>query len=37
MVGEPLDVAYAFLYLASEESKFVTGSDLIVDGVYTSR
>ncbi|HHF7366435.1 TPA: SDR family oxidoreductase [Legionella bozemanae] len=37
MVGEPLDVAYAVLYLASEESKFVTGSDLIVDGGYTSR
>ncbi|KTC93414.1 glucose 1-dehydrogenase [Legionella cincinnatiensis] len=36
-LGEPLDVAYAVLYLASEESKFVTGSDLIVDGGYSAR
>ncbi len=27
-LGEPLDAAYAILYLASDESKFVTGSDL---------
>ena len=31
-VGEPLDIAYAYLYLASDESKFVTGEELIVDG-----
>jgi NAD(P)-dependent dehydrogenase (short-subunit alcohol dehydrogenase family) len=31
-VGEPLDIAYAVLYLASDESKFATGTDLIVDG-----
>lgn len=36
-LGEPIDVAYAILYLASDESKFVTGSDLIVDGGYTAR
>lgn len=30
--GDPIDVAYAALYLASEESKFVTGTELIVDG-----
>jgi NAD(P)-dependent dehydrogenase (short-subunit alcohol dehydrogenase family) len=35
-IGEPDDVAYAILYLASEESKFVTGSELTVDGGYTS-
>jgi NAD(P)-dependent dehydrogenase (short-subunit alcohol dehydrogenase family) len=35
-IGEPHDVAYAILYLASDESKFVTGSEMTVDGGYTS-
>jgi len=34
-MGEPIDVAYAILYLASDESKFVTASELVVDGGYT--
>jgi NAD(P)-dependent dehydrogenase (short-subunit alcohol dehydrogenase family) len=36
-VGEPEDIAYGVLYLASEESKFVTGSELVIDGGYTAR
>jgi len=31
-LGEPKDIAYACLYLASDESKFVNGIELIVDG-----
>jgi NAD(P)-dependent dehydrogenase (short-subunit alcohol dehydrogenase family) len=31
-LGEAKDVAYAALYLASDEAKWVTGIDLIVDG-----
>lgn len=31
-VGEPDDIAYAVLYLASDESKLVTGAELKVDG-----
>ncbi len=31
-LGEPQDVAYAYLYLASDEAKFVNGSVLCVDG-----
>jgi len=36
-LGEPDDVAYGILYLASAESKFVTGSELVIDGGYTAR
>src|SRR5215213_6542940 len=35
--GSPQDVAHAALYLASEESSFVTGSILTVDGGWTVR
>lgn len=31
-IGEPDDIAYAVLYLASDESRFVTGAELKVDG-----
>lgn len=36
-LGDPDDVAYAVLYLASDESKFATGSELVVDGGYTAQ
>lgn len=36
-VGEPNDIAYAILYLASDEAKFVTGSELVIDGGYTAQ
>lgn len=34
--GEPKDLAYLVLYLASDESKFATGSEFVVDGGATS-
>ncbi len=36
-IGEPIDIAYGILYLISDESKFVTGSELVIDGGYTCR
>jgi len=35
--GEPEDVAFGVLYLASDESKFLTGSELVIDGGWTAR
>jgi len=36
-LGEPGDIAYGILYLASDEARFVTGSELVIDGGYTAR
>ena len=35
--GEAWDVAYAALFLASEESKYVTGTEILVDGGFTAK
>jgi 3(or 17)beta-hydroxysteroid dehydrogenase len=36
-IGKPIDVAYAVLYLASDESRLVTGAEMVVDGGWTAR
>ena len=36
-MGDADDIAYGVLYLASDESKFVTGSELVIDGGYTAK
>jgi NAD(P)-dependent dehydrogenase (short-subunit alcohol dehydrogenase family) len=36
-IGEPDDIAFGVVYLASDESKFVTGSELVIDGGYTCK
>lgn len=35
-VGEASDVAYGMLYLASNESKYVTAEELVIDGGWTT-
>lgn len=36
-LGEPDDIGWGIVCLASNESKFMTGSELIVDGGYTAQ
>ncbi|HMA33866.1 MAG TPA: SDR family oxidoreductase, partial [Chloroflexia bacterium] len=36
-MGEPQEIAYAALYLASDEAAFVTGSALVIDGGWTAK
>jgi 3alpha(or 20beta)-hydroxysteroid dehydrogenase len=35
-IGEPADIAAAAVWLASDDSAFVTGADIVVDGGYTA-
>lgn len=36
-IGDPDDVAWGIVYLASDEARFVTGAELVIDGGYTAR
>lgn len=36
-IGKPEEVAYGVIYLASDESSFVTGSELVIDGGTTAQ
>lgn len=36
-VGDPDDIAWGIVYLASEEARFITGSELVIDGGYTAQ
>ena len=36
-MGEPDDIAYGVLYLGSDESSFMTGSELVIDGGYLAQ
>ena len=35
-LGLPTEIARAAVYLASDASAFMTGSDLLIDGGYTA-
>lgn len=36
-LGEPEDIAYGVLYLASDEARYVTGAELVIDGGFTAK
>lgn len=36
-IGDPSDIAYAVLYFVSDESKFITGSELVIDGGFIAK
>lgn len=36
-IGEPDDIGWAVVFLASEESKFITGAELAIDGGWTAQ
>lgn len=36
-IGAPDDIAWGVVYLASDEARFVTGAELVIDGGYTAR
>jgi NAD(P)-dependent dehydrogenase (short-subunit alcohol dehydrogenase family) len=33
-VGEPMDIAYGSLFLASDEAKYISGAELWIDGAW---
>lgn len=36
-LGQPIEVAYGVLFLASDEASFVTGTELVIDGGFVAR
>jgi 2,5-dichloro-2,5-cyclohexadiene-1,4-diol dehydrogenase 2 len=35
-LGQPDDIAHGCVYLASDEARYVTGAELVIDGGFTA-
>ena len=36
-MGQPMEVAYGVLFLASDEASFIAGTELVIDGGFLAR
>src|SRR5207248_6703731 len=36
-LGQPIEVAYGVLFLASDEASFITGTELVIDGGFIAQ
>ena len=36
-LGKPSDIAYACIYLLSDAARWITGTDLVIDGGYSAK
>ena len=36
-LGQPMEVAYGVLFLASDDASFITGTELVIDGGFLAR
>jgi NAD(P)-dependent dehydrogenase (short-subunit alcohol dehydrogenase family) len=36
-MGQPIEIAYGVLYLASDEARYVTGAELVIDGGFLAQ